>query len=419
MKLIVLGAGIAGVSTAWYLASEGHDVTVIDRAEDVAMETSFANAGQLSYGYTTPWAAPGIPLKALKWMFKQHSPLIFQPDGSLFQIRWLKQMLDNCTAERYQINKERMVRISEYSREMFRLFKEQENIDFEGRNKGTLQIFRTQKEVAAAEKDIAVLERYGVPLRRLKPEECLEFEPALHHALPKIAGGLHLPADATGDCRLFTRKLRDLCIQKGVRFEFGHHIRRIIHDRCRITAVETDQGQFEADAFVCALGCFSRTVLEDLGWDLPIDPVKGYSLTLPVVHDEKAPVSTVLDETYKVAITRFDKRIRVGGMAELSGYGLHLSEKRRATLALVVNDLFPGGGDLQQAEFWSGLRPMTPDSTPLIGKTPLENLFLNTGHGTLGWTMSLGSAKLTADVVCGKETEIGSDDLGLSRYTKV
>ena len=172
MKLIVLGAGIAGVSTAWYLASEGHDVTVIDRAEDVAMETSFANAGQLSYGYTTPWAAPGIPLKALKWMFKQHSPLIFQPDGSLFQIRWLKQMLDNCTAERYQINKERMVRISEYSREMFRLFKEQENIDFEGRNKGTLQIFRTQKEVAAAEKDIAVLERYGVPLRRLKPEEC-------------------------------------------------------------------------------------------------------------------------------------------------------------------------------------------------------------------------------------------------------
>lgn len=417
MKLIVLGAGIAGVSTARYLASEGHDVTVIDRAEDVAMETSFANAGQLSYGYTTPWAAPGIPMKALKWLFRRHSPLVFRPDGSLFQIQWLLQMLDNCTAARYQTNKERMVRISEYSREMFRRFAEQENIDFEGRSKGTLQIFRQQKEVASAEKDIAVLERYGVPLRRLKPEECLEYEPALHHALPKIAGGLHLPADATGDCRLFALKLRDLCIQKGVRFEFGHDIRRIETQGRHISAVETDKARFEADGFVCALGCFSRTVLADLGLRLPIYPVKGYSLTLPVVNDSEAPVSTVLDETYKVAITRFDKRIRVGGMAELSGYGLTLPEKRRTTLELVVDDLFPRGGDLSQALFWSGLRPMTPDSTPLVGKTDFDNLVLNTGHGTLGWTMSLGSAKIAADIVCGKEPEIRCDDLGLSRYT--
>ena len=385
MKVLVLGAGVAGVSSAWYLAEAGHEVTVIDRAEGVAMETSFANAGQLSYGYTTPWAAPGIPTKALKWLFKSHPPLLFRPDGSLYQIEWLWQML-------------------------------QTGMNFEGRKKGTLQIFRQTKEVEAAEQDIAVLERYGVPYRRLKPEECAEFEPALARVTAKIAGGLHLPADATGDCHLFTENLYKLCLEKGVQFHFNQTISRIDHNGLRIKAVETEKERFEADAFVCALGCFSRTVLAQLDLNLPIYPVKGYSLTLPVTNSDGAPVSTVLDESYKVAITRFDNRIRVGGMAELSGYEIKLPEKRRETLALVVNDLFPEGGDLSQALFWSGLRPMTPDSTPLIGRTRFENLFLNTGHGTLGWTMSLGSAKLTADIVSGKDTEIRSDDLSLLRY---
>lgn len=218
MKVLVLGAGVAGVSSAWYLAEAGHEVTVIDRAEGVAMETSFANAGQLSYGYTTPWAAPGIPTKALKWLFKSHPPLLFRPDGSLYQIEWLWQMLQNCTSARYQINKERMVRISEYSREMFRRFEAQTGMNFEGRKKGTLQIFRQAKEVEAAEQDIAVLERYGVPYRRLKPEECAEFEPALARVTAKIAGGLHLPADATGDCHLFTENLYKLCQEREYSF---------------------------------------------------------------------------------------------------------------------------------------------------------------------------------------------------------
>lgn len=279
-----------------------------------------------------------------------------------------------------------------------------------------MQIFRQAKEVEAAEQDITVLERYGVPYRRLKPEECAEFEPALARITAKIAGGLHLPADATGDCHLFTENLYKLCLEKGVQFHFNQTIRRIEHSGQHISAVETETERFEADAFVCALGCFSRTVLAQLDLDLPIYPVKGYSLTLPVTNSDGAPVSTVLDESYKVAITRFDNRIRVGGMAELSGYEIKLPEKRRETLALVVNDLFPEGGDLSQALFWSGLRPMTPDSTPLIGRTRFDNLFLNTGHGTLGWTMSLGSAKLTADIVSGKDTEIRSDDLSLSRY---
>ncbi|WP_165089454.1 D-amino acid dehydrogenase [Neisseria yangbaofengii] len=416
MNVVVLGAGVTGIATAWYLLEKGHQVTVIDRAEAAAQETSFANAGQLSYGYTTPWAAPGIPAKAAKWLFRPHSPLILKPDGSRFQWQWLMSMLQNCTAERYQTNKERMVRISEYSREMFRRFEAETGLDFEGRHKGTLQIFRTQKEVAAAAKDIEVLEEYGVPYQRLQPEECLQFEPALHHALGKIAGALHLPNDSTGDCHLFTRRLQDLCEDKGAVFKFEHNIERIEHQVQNITAVIANGQCFEADRFVCCLGSFSRTVMAQLGLDLPIYPVKGYSLTVPITHGDEAPVSTILDETYKVAITRFNDRIRVGGMAELSGYEIKLPQERRETLALVVQDLYPRGGDVGKATFWSGLRPMTPDSTPIIGATQYANLFLNTGHGTLGWTMSLGSGRITADLVSDVTPEIRTDDLGMARY---
>ncbi|OSI16299.1 D-amino acid dehydrogenase [Neisseria dumasiana] len=418
MHVIVLGAGVAGVCTAWYLLDAGCKVTVIDRADGAAMETSFANAGQLSYGYTTPWAAPGIPQKAAKWLFKKHSPLIFKPDGSLFQLQWLRQMLANCNTASYHTNKERMVRISEYSREMFLRLEEQTGIGFEGRHKGTLQIFRSPHEVEAAAKDIEVLEAYGVPYQRLRPEECLQYEPALKGALHKIAGALHLPNDATGDCHLFTRKLAAMCAEKGAEFKFNHTIERIEHSDGLIKAVYAGGQRFEADGFVFALGSFSRPALTELGLDLPVYPVKGYSLSIPVTDSDAAPVSTIIDETYKVAITRFDQRIRVGGMAELSGYAIRLNPERRETLELVVKDLYPHGGDLSRATFWSGLRPMTPDSTPIVGATRFGNLFTNTGHGTLGWTMSLGSAKIAADLVCGKATEVRSDDLGLSRYRK-
>ena len=416
MNVVVLGAGVTGIATAWYLLEKGHQVTVIDRAEAAGMETSFANAGQLSYGYTTPWAAPGIPAKAAKWLFRPHSPLILKPDGSRFQWQWLMSMLQNCTTERYQTNKERMVRISEYSREMFRHFEAETGLDFEGRHKGTLQIFRTQKEVAAAAKDIEVLAEYGVPYQRLQPEECLQFEPALRHALNKIAGALHLPNNSTGDCHLFTQRLQALCEAKGAVFKFEHNIERIEHQGRNITAVIANGQRFEADRFVCCLGSFSRTVMAQLGLDLPIYPVKGYSLTVPITNGDEAPVSTILDETYKVAITRFNDRIRVGGMAELSGYEIKLPQERRETLALVVQDLYPQGGDVVKATFWSGLRPMTPDSTPIIGATRYENLFLNTGHGTLGWTMSLGSGRITADLVSDIAPEIRTDDLGMARY---
>ena len=416
MKVVVLGAGVVGVSTAWFLRQAGHEVTVIDRAEAVAMETSFANAGQLSFGYTTPWAAPGIPQKAAKWLLKAHSPLIVRWDGSGFQLRWLKQMLQNCTESRYRLNKERMVRVSEYSRALFAKLEAELGLDFEGRKKGTLQIFRTDKEVQGAKKDMAVLAEYGVPFTELSAADCVQYEPALANVVHKLAGALHLPNDATGDCHLFTTRLAALCREQGVRFVFNHAIERFELSRKRIQAVYAGGKRWEAEHFVCALGSFSRPLLMQLGLDVPVYPVKGYSITLPVVQSDAAPQSTVLDETYKVAITRFNERIRVGGMAELSGYQLRLNLKRRETLELVVQDLFPHGGDVRQATFWSGLRPMTPDSTPIIGASAWENLTLNTGHGTLGWTMSLGSGKLAADMVSQTPTEIRSDDLGLCRY---
>ena len=416
MKVVVLGAGVVGVSTAWFLRQAGHEVTVIDRAEAVAMETSFANAGQLSFGYTTPWAAPGIPQKAAKWLLKAHSPLIVRWDGSGFQLRWLKQMLQNCTESRYRLNKERMVRVSEYSRALFAKLEAELGLDFEGRKKGTLQIFRTDKEVQGAKKDMAVLAEYGVPFTELSAADCVQYEPALANVVHKLAGALHLPNDATGDCHLFTTRLAALCREQGVRFVFNHAIERFELSGKRIQAVYAGGKRWEAEHFVCALGSFSRPLLMQLGLDVPVYPVKGYSITLPVVQSDAAPQSTVLDETYKVAITRFNERIRVGGMAELSGYQLRLNPKRRETLELVVQDLFPHGGDVRQATFWSGLRPMTPDSTPIIGASSWENLTLNTGHGTLGWTMSLGSGKLAADMVSQTPTEIRSDDLGLCRY---
>ncbi|WP_066568208.1 D-amino acid dehydrogenase [Snodgrassella sp. CFCC 13594] len=417
MKVLVLGAGVVGVSTAWYLAKAGHEVTVLERADKAAMETSFGNAGQLSYGYTTPWAAPGIPQKAFKWLFKEHAPLLFRPDGSFYQLEWMWRMYQNCNARSYATNKERMVRVSEYSREMLRRLEAEEDIPFEGRHKGTLQIFRTEKEVAASKKDLKVLQDWGVPVTVIdNPAECAQYEPALANIASKLAGALFLPNDGTGDCHLFTNHLAAKCEALGVQFLFNHSIQQIEEDGCHIKSVVANGQTFTADHYVCAMGSFSRQLLKTLHMNVPVYPVKGYSLTIPVTNEDKAPVSTVLDETYKVAITRFDERIRVGGMAELSGYEIKLNPKRKATLDLVVNDLFPGSCNTDEAFFWSGLRPMTPDSTPLIGATRFANLSLNTGHGTLGWTMSLGSGKILADLISGVKPEIETSDLSLVRY---
>ena len=415
MRVIVLGSGVVGVTTAYYLAQAGHEVTVIDRQPGPALETSFANAGQISPGYASPWAAPGIPLKAAKWLFQRHAPLAIRPDGSLFQLAWIWEMYRNCDPARYAVNKERMVRLAEYSRDCMRALRRDTGIAYEGRQQGTVQLFRTRQQFDGAAKDIEVLRDAGVAYEVLEGAQLAAAEPALANVADKLVGGLRLPNDETGDCQLFTTRLTAMARDLGVRFEFDTAIRYLTEANGEIASVMTDKGEFKADRYVLALGSYSRLLLQRW-FPLPVYPMKGYSLTVPITDAARAPVSTILDETYKIAVTRFDDRIRVGGMAELSGYNLDLNPRRRATLELVVNDLFPGAGDTGKASFWAGLRPMTPDSTPVVGATPLRNLFLNTGHGTLGWTMAAGSASVIADLVGGKAPSIRADDLAVFRY---
>ena len=415
MRVIVLGSGVVGVTTAYYLAKAGHAVTVIDRQPGPALETSFANAGQISPGYASPWAAPGIPLKAAKWLFQRHAPLAIRPDGSLFQLAWMWQMYRNCSADRYAVNKERMVRLAEYSRDCMRALRQETGIGYEGRQQVTLQLFRTQAQFDAAGKDIEVLRQAGVAYELLTSAQLAQAEPALAHVREKLVGGLRLPNDETGDCQMFTTKLAEMARALGGQFEYGVSIQRLVETGGQVSGVVTDKGTFSADRYVLALGSYSRLLLQRW-FPLPVYPLKGYSLTVPITDASRAPVSTILDETYKIAVTRFDDRIRVGGMAEIAGYSKELNPRRRETLELVVNDLFPGGGDTSQASFWTGLRPMTPDSTPVVGATPLGNLFVNTGHGTLGWTMACGSASVIADLVGGKSPAIRADDLAVFRY---
>lgn len=418
MHVIVLGSGVIGTTTAYYLARQGAKVTVLDRQPGAAQETSYANAGQVSPGYSTPWAAPGIPLKAIKWLFKKHAPLAIRLDGSLYQLKWMAAMLANCSAERYAVNKERMLRLAEYSRDCLRELRADTGIHYEERARGTLQLFRTEAQMEAARRDIAVLEEVGVPYELLDRNRLVSAEPALARSLHKLAGGLRLPNDETGDCRLFTTRLAEMAAALGVEFRYNQSVTGLNTAGGQVTGVRVGNEVLTADRYVAAFGSYTRGFLEPLGLDLPVYPVKGYSLTIPMKDEAAAPVSTILDETYKIAVTRFDDRIRVGGMAELSGFDLRLKDARRKTLELVVNDLFPGSGDVARAEFWTGLRPMTPDSTPVVGPTRYGNLFLNTGHGTLGWTMACGSGKLVADQVLGQRPQIRTDGLALSRYDR-
>ena len=418
MKIVVLGSGVIGVTSAFYLAKQGHEVTVIDRQPEAALETSFANAGEISPGYSAPWAAPGIPMKALKWMFMEHAPLIIQPKPDAQKIRWMMQMLGNCTTKAYHTNKARMVRLAEYSRDCLTDLRAETGITFDERQKGTLQLFRTQAQVDAAAKDIEVLREGGVPFEVLDVAGCLAAEPGLRNAADKIAGGLRLPKDETGDCFKFTQGLAARAAALGVTFRHGVSIDQLNMEAGRIASVTTSEGTFVADAFVVALGSYSPRLVAPFGMKLPVYPVKGYSITVPVVDADRAPVSTVMDETHKIAITRLGDRIRVGGMAEIAGFDLSLSDKRKRTLVHSVEDLFGGAGDQSRASFWTGLRPMTPDGTPVVGRSTVPNLFLNTGHGTLGWTMAAGSGRVLADIMSGRATDIESRDLGFARYQR-
>jgi D-amino-acid dehydrogenase len=416
MRVMVLGSGVIGTSVAYYLARSGHEVTVIDRQPGPALETSYANAGEVSPGYSAPWAGPGVPLKAIKWLLMHHRPLVIKPMLDPAMWRWCLQMLANCTGEAYRVNKGRMVRLAEYSRDCLRELRAETGIRYDERSQGTLQLFRTHKQLDGAAKDIEILQQSGVPFELLDRDGFVKVEPGLEATKHKFVGALRLPGDETGDCFKFTQELALMTQALGARFLFDVGIRGLERSGDRIAGVRTDAGLLSADQYVLALGSHSTAMLAPLGIHIPVYPVKGFSITLPITDSSMAPESTIMDETHKVAVTRLGDRIRVGGTAQLSGFDMRLADARRRTLEHVVTDLFPRGGDVSRAEFWTGLRPMTPDGTPIVGGTPFHNLSLSTGHGTLGWTMAAGTGRLMADLVSGRTPEIDLEGLTLARY---
>ena len=415
MRVLIVGSGVIGVTSAWYLARAGHDVTVLDRQPGPALETSYANAGEVSPGYSSPWAGPGVPLKAIKWLLMKHGPLTIRPRFDPAMWSWVLKMLANCTSQRYAVNKARMVPIAEYSRDCLRELRTGTGIAYDELAQGTLQLFRKQKQLDDIHGDIEVLRQFGVEFEILDCAGCVAVEPALRQVSEKFVGGLRLPDDETGDCRIFTEKLTALA-SAAVDFRYGVSVEGLVREDGRVSGVRTSDGALSAETIVVAAGSHSPGLLAPVGVHIPVYPVKGYSLTMPVTDEAAAPVSTVMDETFKIAITRLGDRIRVGGTAEISGFDLSLPRSRRAPLEHSVSDLFPGAGKVAEASFWCGLRPMTPDGPPIVGATHVPGLYVNTGHGTLGWTMACGSGRVLADLVSGTIPDIDVSDLSPGRH---
>ena len=420
MKVVVLGAGVIGMSTAWYLAQDGHDVTVIDRQSGPGLETSFANAGEISPSYSAPWAGPGVIKKAIGWMLDKHGPFRLYPRMDPAQWRWLLKMTANCNLRSYERNLQRMQRLAVYSRECFIALRRATGWSYDDRQLGTLLFFRDAHGLAAVNSDLDTLRSFGVRVDVVDAAGCVKAEPGLAPVRAKIAGGLHMPDDETGDCLMFCTLLHERLLSMGVLFQFDTAIDALERSADTISAVQiTPRGQaaqrIGADAFVLAMGSYSPLLARPLKLELPVYPVKGYSLTVPV-NEARAPRSSIVDEDCKVAVTRLGSRIRVAGTAEVGGFDTTLRQNRLDTIVHVLSNLFPGGFQREQMSFWTGLRPMTPDGTPIVGRSPLKGLFLNTGHGTFGWTMSLGSGRVVADLIHGRQPAIDIAGLEVSRY---
>lgn len=415
MKVLVLGAGVIGTTCAYYLIKAGHDVTVLDRRSGPGLETSFANAGGVCPSFAGPWASPGLPLKALRWMFERHAPLSLRPTFDVHQWRWLAAFLGNCTAERFARNKARMQRIAHYSKACLVALREETGIAYDHGTGGILQIFQTEEEVEGGLRSSRVLESFEVPHRIVDPAEIKAIEPALAKAAVSVAGGLHLPHDETGDCHLFTARLAEQLGARGVTFQYDTTVRQLVATGGKIDGVVTSRGVMRADAVVVALASDAVFLLRPLGIDLPIYPVKGYALTVGIKDESSAPRSSVMNEHTKLMVTRLGNRLRAAGIAEVGGYSTAIESRKCATVLKAVTDLFPVAGDYERAEYWAGLRPMTPDGPPYLGRTRIANLILSVGQGSNGWTQACGCGRIIADLVSGRTPEIDIEGYGLER----
>lgn len=411
MKILVLGAGVVGVTSAWYLARAGHEVTVIDRQPAAGLETSFANGGQISVSHAEPWANPGAPVKILKWLGREDAPLLFRLRADPKQWSWGLRFLLECLPGRTRDNTLTILRLALYSREQLQALRRETGIAYDHLEKGILHIHTDQRELEAGRARVRLMQAHGCAMQVKTATECLEIEPALRHAGVALVGGTYAPDDESGDAHQFSQNLAALCMEQGVRFRYETSIENLVTegDSLRAVQLRDPQGireQVSADACVVALGSYSPFLLSRVGISVPVYPVKGYSVTIPILRPDAAPSGCITDENAKIAVTRLGKRLRAAGTAELTGYDTSLNEARCRAILDRVECLFPGAGDLASASRWTGLRPATPGNVPVIGRSRYRNLYLNTGHGTLGWTLACGSGAALADLISGRKPEV-------------
>ena len=406
MKVLVLGAGVVGVTTAWFLSKSGHEVTVVDRCDAAGMETSFANGGQISVSHAEPWANPAAPLKVLKWLAREDAPLLFRLRPDLRQWLWGLAFLRECTPARTRRNIRQIVNLGLYSRATLQSLRAETGIAYDHLTRGILHFYTSQAELDAALEPARVMREHGCDLEMIGPDRCVEIEPALKSARHLLVGGSMTTCDESGDAHKFTCELARLAAQRGVRFLFGQRIESLQRHGDRISGVQLEGGVRTADAYVVAMGAYSPLLTRQVGIALNIYPAKGYSATVPVADPARAYSVSLTDDEYKLVFSRLGDRLRIAGTAELNGYHTGLNEVRCRALLRRTEALFPGAGDMSRAQFWTGLRPATPSNVPYIGGTRYPNLFLNTGHGTLGWTHACGSARALADIVAGREPEV-------------
>ncbi len=410
MKIIVLGAGVIGVTAAWFLRQKGFEVVVIERQAGAGLETSFANGGQISVSHAEPWANPGAPKKVLQWLMKEDAPLLFRLRADLLQWRWGMQFLRECTPERTRHNIIQIVNLGTYSRASLQQLRRDTGLHYDELSKGILHFYTSEQEFAAALEPAKIMREFGCDRHVISAQEAIALEPALASIQHQIAGATYTAADESGDAHQFTQNLAKLCAAQGVQFLYNTTILGLMATSQQITGVNirNEQGEqtLTADRYVLALGSYSPQLVKPLGLDLLIYPAKGYSATFPILQADKAPSVSLTDDEFKLVFSRLGNRLRVAGTAELNGYSTELNEVRCKAITRRVMQLFPEAVDINRVQYWTGLRPATPSNVPYIGRSKIVNLFLDTGHGTLGWTHACGSGRALADIMAGQKPDV-------------
>jgi D-amino-acid dehydrogenase len=417
MKILVLGAGVIGVTTAWYLARAGHEVVVIERQAGAGLETSFANGGQISVSHAEPWANPRAPWTVLRWLMREDAPLKFRLRADPRQWSWALGFLRECLPARARYNTAQLVSLGLYSRNLLQALRAETRIENDQLECGILHFFTDPASFEHAAKTAEVMRAHGCDLSLKSAAQCLEIEPALGSIAGTLTGATFTPSDQSGDAHVFTQRLATLAAERGVQFRYRTSVERLEHDADRVTAVRVRDPSvgvtvLRADAYVIALGSYSPLLLRPLGIGIPVYPAKGYSVTAAITDGARAPRVSLIDESLKIVVSRLGARLRVAGTAELTGYDTSVNARRCEAILRRAQALFPGAFDAASAQFWAGLRPATPGNLPLIGRTRMRNLYLNTGHGTLGWTLACGSGRACADLIDGRRPEVAFGFLG-------